>query len=158
MNYQKFGNKPSVVNGIKFQSRLEADRYQQLLLLVKAGEICDLTLQMEFQIFKGYRDPETGEKEKSASLSSCISLLYASGSPFSTVSMPIRSPYTLPVLPRISSAISGLRFWGIMDEPVVNSLDSSTNLNSQLDHKIISSLKRDRCIIVVAQHEQTSTQ
>lgn len=66
MNYQKFGNKPTVVNGIKFQSRLESDRYQQLLLLEKAGEICDLTLQMEFQIFHGYRDPETGEKEKSA--------------------------------------------------------------------------------------------
>ena len=54
------------MNGITFDSKLESDRYQQLLLLEKAGEICDLTLQMEFQIFHGYRDPETGEKEKSA--------------------------------------------------------------------------------------------
>ena len=62
----KYHSRKTVVNGITFDSKLEADRYQQLLLLEKAGEICDLTLQMEFQIFHGYRDPETGEKEKSA--------------------------------------------------------------------------------------------
>lgn len=62
----KYNAKKTQVNGITFDSKLESDRYQQLLLLEKAGEICDLTLQMEFQIFHGYRDPETGEKEKSA--------------------------------------------------------------------------------------------
>lgn len=62
----KYHSRKTTVNGITFDSKLESDRYQQLLLLEKAGEICDLTLQMEFQIFHGYRDPETGEKEKSA--------------------------------------------------------------------------------------------
>ena len=62
----KYHSKKTEVNGIVFDSKLESDRYQQLLLLEKAGEICDLTLQMEFQIFHGYRDPKTGEKEKSA--------------------------------------------------------------------------------------------
>lgn len=65
MSYQKFGNKPTEVNGIKFQSRLEADRYQQLLLLEKAGEISALVLQPEFQILRGWVNPETGEKIKS---------------------------------------------------------------------------------------------
>lgn len=62
----KYNAKKTQVNGITFDSKLESERFQQLLLLEKAGEICDLTLQMEFQIFQGYRDPETGEKEKSA--------------------------------------------------------------------------------------------
>ena len=62
----KYHSRKTTVNGITFDSKLEADRYQQLMLLVEAGEICDLALQMEFQIFQGYIDPETGEKEKSA--------------------------------------------------------------------------------------------
>ena len=52
------------------------------------------------------------------SLSSCMSLLYASGSPFITVRRPIRWPYTRPVLPRISSAMSGFFFCGIILLPV----------------------------------------
>ena len=66
MSYQKYGNKQIVVNGIKFDSRLESERYKQLLLLVQSGDICDLTLQMEFMIFHGYKDAETGEKVKSS--------------------------------------------------------------------------------------------
>lgn len=66
MSYQKYGNKSIVVNGIKFQSKLESDRYQQLMLLAQAGEICDLSLQFEFQIIHGCINPETGEKQKSS--------------------------------------------------------------------------------------------
>lgn len=62
----KYHSKLTIVNGIKFQSKLESDRYQQLLLLEKAGEICDLALQLEFQIFHGFVNAETGEKEKSS--------------------------------------------------------------------------------------------
>ena len=65
MSYQKFGNKPTVVNGIKFQSKLESDRFQQLLWLEKAEEITGLVLQPEFQILKGYRVASTGEKVRS---------------------------------------------------------------------------------------------
>ena len=53
-----------------------------------------------------------------ASLSSCISLLYASGKPLSIVNKEIKLPNTLPLFPRTSSAISGFFFWGIIDEPV----------------------------------------
>ena len=57
MSYQKFGNKPTIVNGIKFQSRLEAERFQQLRLLEQAGEISGLMLQVEFQILRGWTNP-----------------------------------------------------------------------------------------------------
>jgi len=61
----KYGAKKTQVNGITFSSRLEADRYQQLLLLEKAGEIAELKLQPELQIMEGWVDPETGEKHRS---------------------------------------------------------------------------------------------
>lgn len=42
----KYGNKITVVHGIKFRSKGEATRYLELLLLVKAGVISDLKLQV----------------------------------------------------------------------------------------------------------------
>ena len=86
---------------------------------------------------------------KIASLSSCMSLLYASGRPFIMVSRVWRSPYTLAVLPRISSVISGFFFWGMIDEPVANASSSSMNLNSHEHQRMISSEKRDRCIMMI---------
>ena len=68
----------------------------------------------------------------------------------------IKSPYTLPVLPRTSSAISGFFFCGIIDEPVVKASDSSINLNSKLCHRTISSAKRERCIIKIDRSERSS--
>lgn len=65
MSYQKYKSKQTIVDGIKFQSKLEAERYQQLKFLLRADEIADLKLQPEFQIFEGYIDPLTGEKHKS---------------------------------------------------------------------------------------------
>ena len=95
---------------------------------------------------------------KIASLSSCISLLYASAIPFIIVSSVILSPKTLPLLPRTSSAISGFFFCGIIDEPVENASSSSTNLNSQLHHIIISSEKRERCTIIIERTDANSMQ
>ena len=42
----KYGNKKTVVDGITFDSRKEAKRYQELKLLEKAGEIKDLRRQV----------------------------------------------------------------------------------------------------------------
>ena len=63
----KYHSKRTTVNGIKFASKLEAERYQQLRLLSQTVPplIKDLVLQPEFQIFRGYVDPETGEKVRS---------------------------------------------------------------------------------------------
>lgn len=61
----KYNSKQTIVNGIKFPSILEADRYQQLLLLLRAGEIANLKLQVEFVINQAYTDAETGERMRS---------------------------------------------------------------------------------------------
>lgn len=61
----KYHSRKTEINGIKFDSRLEADRYLQLAELKNAGKIRDLKLQPEFQIFQGWTDPETGERIKS---------------------------------------------------------------------------------------------
>ena len=61
----KYHAKKTEVNGITFDSKLEAERFTQLLLLEKAGEIQCLRLQPEFQILKGFINPETGEKIRS---------------------------------------------------------------------------------------------
>ena len=49
-------------------------------------------------------------------------------------------------------------FCGMMLEPVVNSSESSMNLNSQLDQSISSSLSRERCIMSMDRSAHSSTQ
>lgn len=44
----KYNAKKTLVNGIRFDSKKEAERYQQLMLLQKAGKIAGLKLQEEF--------------------------------------------------------------------------------------------------------------
>jgi len=61
----KYHARKTEVNGITFDSKLEADRFEQLLWLEKGGAIRDLKLQPEFQISQGWVNPETGEKIKS---------------------------------------------------------------------------------------------
>ena len=48
-------NKKVVIDGIKFDSKKEARRYQALLLLQRAGEISDLELQPKFELVKGVK-------------------------------------------------------------------------------------------------------
>ncbi len=52
----KFGAKKTVVDGITFASKFEADRYITLKYLQMAGEITDLVLQPKFKIYKGFTD------------------------------------------------------------------------------------------------------
>lgn len=47
-NYRKYKNRKVIVNGIKFDSKKEAKRYQELSLLEKAGAISDLQMQVKF--------------------------------------------------------------------------------------------------------------
>ena len=55
-----------------------------------------------------------------------------------------------PTLARTSSAASGLRFCGMIEEPVVNLSDSRTKPNCGVIQITISSAKRDRCTAVIA--------
>lgn len=47
---RKYGNTPTVVDGIRFASKKEAKRYGELKLLEKVGEIADLELQPKFPL------------------------------------------------------------------------------------------------------------
>ena len=59
--YNKYGAKKTVVNGITFDSQRKADRYYELMLMLRAGEIRELRLQPEFTLQEGFRTP-SGEK------------------------------------------------------------------------------------------------
>lgn len=65
----KYGNRKTLTfDGILHDSRKEAFRWQQLLLLERAGEITDLKRQVEFILIPDQREPSTevyrkGEKK-----------------------------------------------------------------------------------------------
>lgn len=57
----KYGNVKTVVNGIKFDSKREAARYGELMLLWRAGEITELRLQPRFTLQEASMTPN-GDK------------------------------------------------------------------------------------------------
>ena len=46
----KYRNKPTIIDGIKFQSQKESNRYLELKMLQRAGEINNLMVQPKFEI------------------------------------------------------------------------------------------------------------
>lgn len=70
----KFRNTKTEVNGIKFDSKKEAEYYKKLLILLKAGEIGFLELQVPYELNEGgshslkyvadfvWTDSHTGER------------------------------------------------------------------------------------------------
>lgn len=50
----KYHNKKTIVDGIEFDSRLEATRYTQLKILQRAGEIKALQIQVPYVLIPGY--------------------------------------------------------------------------------------------------------
>ena len=52
----KYNSKKTVVDGQTFDSKKEARRYQELLLLEKAGEIQNLSRQVKFVLIPSQRD------------------------------------------------------------------------------------------------------
>lgn len=60
MNYffqrSKYGNKKVIVDGIKFDSKKEATRYGELLLMERAGLIKDIALQQKFLLLDTFKD------------------------------------------------------------------------------------------------------
>ena len=53
----KYHNRKTVRHGITFDSKHEADRYDELRLLLKAGEIHDLKLQQTYKLVGVQRTP-----------------------------------------------------------------------------------------------------
>lgn len=57
----KYNSKKTVVDGQKFDSRKEANRYQELLLLERVGAIKNLSRQVKFVLIPSQRDEVTGK-------------------------------------------------------------------------------------------------
>lgn len=55
----KYKNKKVVVDGIVFDSKREAKRYKELLLLEQAGAISDLQRQVKYVLIPLQREPDT---------------------------------------------------------------------------------------------------
>ena len=53
--YRKYHNKKTVLDGIKFDSKLEAERYTQLKMMERAGVIRDLELQPEYELIPSFK-------------------------------------------------------------------------------------------------------
>ncbi|MDE6357405.1 MAG: DUF1064 domain-containing protein [Eubacteriales bacterium] len=51
----KYYNKKIKIDGINFDSKLEAKRYQQLKLMEQTGSIKDLVLQPKYELLKGFK-------------------------------------------------------------------------------------------------------
>lgn len=68
MAYNKYNNKKTVVDGIKFDSKAESQRYLELKAREQKGLIQNLRLQESFVLIPSQREPDTvsssGKKEK----------------------------------------------------------------------------------------------
>lgn len=53
--YRKYHNTKTVADGIRFDSKLEAERYEQLKILERAGVIMGLELQPSFELLPSFR-------------------------------------------------------------------------------------------------------
>ena len=61
--YRKYHNKKTFIDGIKFDSKLEAERYAQLKMMECAGVIRDLELQPEYERIPSFKkDGKTWRK------------------------------------------------------------------------------------------------
>lgn len=56
---RKYRNKKVEVDGILFDSKKEANRYMELKLLEKAGEITDLKRQVRYELIPRQREQST---------------------------------------------------------------------------------------------------
>ena len=54
----KYHNHPTERNGIRFDSQKEARRYDELMILLRRGDIRDLKLQPQFTLQEAYTTPE----------------------------------------------------------------------------------------------------
>lgn len=55
---QKYGNEKTARGDIRFDSKAEARRYDELMLMLKSGTIRDLKLQPEYTLLEAYTTPD----------------------------------------------------------------------------------------------------
>lgn len=59
INRSKYGAKKVIIDGQKFDSQKEADRWQELKWMERAGMISNLKRQVHFQLTPPVREPDT---------------------------------------------------------------------------------------------------
>ena len=64
MFYSKYKAKKTIIDGITFDSKSEARRYEELKLLQRGGAIKHLSLQPRFMLQEGFKNIHTGKKER----------------------------------------------------------------------------------------------
>jgi hypothetical protein len=74
----KYHNKKTEIDGHKFDSKKEAAKYSELVLLQKAGEISDIKLQPSFLLQEGFRD-KTGYKHRAITYIADFMVVYPDG-------------------------------------------------------------------------------
>lgn len=79
MTYNKYRNRITEVDGIKFHSQKEADFYCELLLRLKAREnIATFELQPEFVLQKSFKD-STGKDQRAIKYVADFLIIYDDG-------------------------------------------------------------------------------
>ena len=68
----KYGNHRVFRNGQRFDSEHEADRFFQLSMMQRAGQITDLQRQVPFELIPTQREPDTVGKRGGIKLGKCI--------------------------------------------------------------------------------------
>lgn len=56
----KYHSRKAIVDGVEFDSRREANRYAELKLLERAGEISDLRMQVKYTLIPVQKKPSGG--------------------------------------------------------------------------------------------------
>lgn len=74
----KYRSRKVVVDGIRFDSKKEADKYCELKLLKKAGIIADFELQPEFELQPAYADKH-GKKVRAIVYRADFKVIYSDG-------------------------------------------------------------------------------
>ena len=76
----KFGARPKTVDGIRFDSTLEARYYEHLRLLKQTGVISKLELQVKCELFPSQKHPVTGKHIRAINYIADFRVTYPDGS------------------------------------------------------------------------------
>ena len=66
-SYRKYHNKKTIAFGVQFDSKKEAERYQELKIMEAAGDIAGLKMQVKFPLIPVQRDEQGKLVERAVS-------------------------------------------------------------------------------------------
>lgn len=75
----KYGAKKTQVDGIRLDSKAEAQRYRELMLLKRAGEVTEVILQPSYTLMPGFKHKATGERVQPIKYRADFLVTYADG-------------------------------------------------------------------------------